>query len=101
MKTYLWEILVPSTFNDGEEVSVVHHKKWDNYVKSIADGLTILKSAKGQWVSESGNVFFDTMIPVRIACTVLEIKKIADYTKKHYKQEKVMFYRISDKVHIY
>ena len=96
---YLWEILVP-TMIDDKPVRTRYHKVWDQKVREIAGGLTILKPAKGQWVCpESKALFSERMIPVRIACTTQQIFDIANMTKEYYKQLKVMFYRIADEVH--
>lgn len=99
---YLWEILVPTMmFNiHGKLVPVRtrHHRVWDEKVRKISGGLTILTPAKGQWVSPSGTLFAERMIPVRIMCTEQEIDKISDLTAKHYNQEAIMYFRISDKV---
>lgn len=46
----MWEIYVPVVSNEGKEYSLEHHKQWDEKVRAISGGLTILKSAKGQWV---------------------------------------------------
>lgn len=92
----LWEILVPRAFNSGTEVSIEHHQSWDDKVRGVAGGLTIHKSAKGIWESPSGEVFKEGMIPVRIACTELQIQTIIDLTIVHYDQEAVMAYRVSD-----
>ena len=94
----LWEILVPTHYNDGTEIPVENHREWDAQVRLIAGGLTILKSAKGQWVAEDGVVFAEGMIPVRIACSEEEMRKIGCMTLCHYKQKKVMFYKISNHV---
>ena len=93
----LWEILVPTMMN-GKPVRTRHHKAWDEKVHPISGGLTILKPAKGQWISPSGSLIGERMIPVRIACTEDDIHKIMKITLKHYNQEEVMAYRISDKV---
>lgn len=95
--TYLWEILVPVTSDQGQ-IPVSHHRIWDESVRAISGGLTILKTARGYWVSPSGDLFVETMIPVRIFCSEDEIDRVADLTAKHYDQEAVMYYRISDKV---
>jgi len=71
---------------------------WDKKVREIANGLTILKPAMGQWISPDGNVFAERMIPVRIACSESEINNIAIMTKEYYDQLAVMYYRISDRV---
>ncbi len=94
----LWEIFVPSAFNDGAEVNIEHHRLWDDHVRGIAGGLTILKSAKGVWESPDGTIFREKMIPVRIFCSEVEINEISDFTMQHYDQHAVMAYRVSDHV---
>lgn len=91
----LWEILVPTMMN-GKPVRTKYHKVWDEKVRAISNGLTILKSAKGEWVSSSGELFAERMIPVRIACSENDIEKIMDITIKYYNQEEVMAYKISE-----
>ena len=93
----LWEILVPAS-SPEKEFTYEHHKKWDSYVKSLAGGLTILKPAKGEWISPDGKLFIDRVIPVRIKCKEKHIKKIIKFTIQHYDQEAVMAYKVSDKV---
>ena len=78
-KTILWEILVP-TIMDGKSVKTKYHRKWDEMVRAISNGLTILKPAKGEWVSSSGELFAERMIPVRIACSEDAIEDIMDIT---------------------
>lgn len=56
--------------------------------------------SKGQWVSPSGEIFAERMIPVRIAADVAKIKQIADMTAAFYEQEAVMYYKVSDEVTI-
>jgi hypothetical protein len=94
----LWEILVPQAFNDGIKVPVGHHHLWDEKVRGIAGGLTVLRTARGIWQSPTGEIFREKMIPVRIACSKTQILEIMAFTKTHYLQEKVMAYRISDHV---
>jgi len=96
---YLWEILVPTQFNDGRPIRTRYHRVWDEKVRQISSGLTILTPAKGQWVSENSELFVERMIPVRVACTYEQMVEIANMTKTYYEQEKVMFYRLSDEVH--
>lgn len=91
----LWEILVPCQWNTGKPVRTRHHKEWDKQVRKIANGLTIMKPAKGQWTHQ-GAVFEERMIPVRIACDLLQITRIARMTMQHYKQLAVFAYRVSD-----
>lgn len=93
----LWEILVPASSKD-KKFPHEHHKKWDEFVKKLAGGLTILKPAKGEWVNPNGNLFVDKIIPVRIKCSKKHIKQIVEFTILHYDQEAVLAYKISDKV---
>lgn len=96
----LWEILVPTVHNNGKPFRTRFHKVWDEKVRAITGGLTIFKPAFGQWKSGDGEVFIERMIPVRIACTKDQIQKIADLTAKQYEQLAIMFYLVSEEVHI-
>ena len=94
----LWEILVPAHSNDGIEFSMEHHHSWDDAVRKIGGGLTILKTAKGQWIDSHGGLFLDRMIPVRIYCDEPAIDKIIELTISHYSQKAVMAYQVSSYV---
>lgn len=97
----LWKILVP-TIKDGKPIRTRYHKVWDKFVRSVSGGLTILTPAKGQWIhKETGALYSERMIPVEIACTEEQIRRIAEYTAKYYNQITVMAYRVSDKVIFY
>lgn len=93
----LFEILVPTRYNTGKPVRTKHHKEWDKVVRKVAGGLTILTPVKGQW-KYNNDVYAERMIPVRIACTDGQIKKIAEFSIGHYKQEAVMYYALSNQV---
>jgi len=93
----LWEILVPTVRPDGRPIHTRFHKVWDEKVRVISGGLTILQPAKGQWVHpEEGTLLAERMIPVRIMCTRHEIEQIIDITLEYYDQVAVMAYRVSD-----
>lgn len=94
METELWEILVPTVMN-GKPIRTRYHRVWDKSVREIANGLTILTPAKGQWIDADGETIHEKMIPVRIACTEDQIKHIANFTIGYYGQDAVMYYRIS------
>jgi len=96
----IWEILVPTVTPGGRPIRTRQHREWDKRVRRIAGGLTVLSPAKGQWVSPDNELFEERMIPVRIACSAYQINVIAEVTASFYKQQAVMFYRISDEVHI-
>ena len=97
-KNALWEILVPCTFGDNAKpVRTKHHKEWDKLVKRISSGLTILSTGKGQWDFE-GETHHDKVIPVRFIASSKQADKLADFTRRHYRQKSVMYYKISDDV---
>lgn len=96
----LWEILVPTVRNDGRPIRTRCHRVWDEQVRKLSGGLTILTPAKGQWVSPKGELYAERMIPVRIKCCDRVMHLIADMTAKFYEQHAVFFYKISDKVFI-
>lgn len=94
----LWEILVPASNNKDQNFSYEQHKEWDAFVKKITGGLTIMKTAKGEWVSPTGKLYVDRMIPCRIVCSEEQISEIIDFTIEHYNQEAVLAYKISENV---
>ena len=98
MKTELWEILVPASNNKDQKFTYEHHKEWDVFVKKVTGGVTVMKTAKGQWVSPTGKLYIDRMIPCRIVCGEEQISEIIDFTIEHYNQEAVLAYRISTNV---
>lgn len=100
MNNYVWKILIPY-YKDGEKCSMEHHHEWDEEVIKISNGLTVLGTNQGKWISKCGRVFNEKMISVEIVCTIEDIEKIAEFTLKHYNQKAVYFYKISEEVHIY
>lgn len=96
----IWEILVPTVMPNGRPIRTRQHREWDNRVRRITGGLTVMPPARGQWVSPDNKLFVERMIPVRIACSREQIIQIADMTGAFYQQQAVMYYHISDEVHI-
>ncbi len=94
----LWEILVPNYSNENVKYSLEYHHQWDKKVRGISGGLTILKTAKGQWVNEERVLFSEEMIPVRIYCDEESIDRIIELTMEHYQQEAVLAYEVSSRV---
>lgn len=94
--TQVWEILVPTIRNDGAPVRTRYHRVWDEKVRKITNGLTVLPVANGQWVSDDGSLFKERMIPVQIMCSRDQIKEIAEMTIDHYEQLAVFVKKISD-----
>jgi hypothetical protein len=93
---YMWEILVPTVSNEGKPYRTRFHRVWDKKIRDISNGLTILTPAKGQWLSKSGELYVERMIPVRILCSREDIEKIIDITMVYYNQLAVLAYKISD-----
>jgi hypothetical protein len=98
MNEELWEILVPASNNKDKKFSYEHHKEWDAFVKQITGGVTIMKTAKGQWLSPTGKLYVDRMIPCRIVCNEEQMNEIINFTIEHYDQEAVLAYKISNNV---
>lgn len=96
----LYEILVPTVYGDTlKPIKTRHHKVWDQRVKKLSGGLTILTPGKGIWVHE-GKDYVEKVIPVRIMCDDKTMGKIVDITLQHYHQISVMYYVISTECHI-
>jgi hypothetical protein len=93
----LWEVLVPVADNDGNEFAVEYHQEWDSSVRDVTGGLTILRTARGQWHDSEGRLFAEKVIPVRIACDEEKVREIMYLTLKHYGQIAVMAYQVSDR----
>lgn len=100
IKKELYEILVPVSSNDGIKYTLEHHQQWDQFVIALANGLTILKPAKGTRISPDNESFKESMIPVRIVCNDSQISEIADFTAAHYSQKAIMYCLISSNVTI-
>lgn len=98
MERVMWEILVPTIRPDGRPIKTRFHKVWDEKIHEISGGMTILTPTKGKWISPSGQLFVERMIPVRIIATREEVEKIIDFTMEYYEQEAILAYRISNEV---
>lgn len=99
MTTHLWEILVPTIRNDGRPFRLRYHRVWDEKVREISGGLTVMKPALGQWVDpKTQDVYTDRTIPVRFIATREQMKKIVAMTCIYYEQLAVLCYRIADEV---
>jgi len=94
----LWEILVPRFSNKGLEYEIDYHREWDKKVREIAGGVTILRTARGHWISPDGRVFAEEMIPVRVYCNEPAIDDIVQLTLEYYDQEAVFAYQVSSNV---
>jgi hypothetical protein len=93
----LWQILVPAQDIHGNPIAVGHHKEWDERCREITgDGMTIMSTAKGDWVNGSlSEVMREPMIPVMLLATATQMDEIAKFTAFHYDQKAVFFYTLS------
>lgn len=101
MQVQVWEILVPTVrrLEPEKYYRTRYHRVWDQKVRAITGGLTIMTPAKGQWINpETGELFSERMIPVRIVATRAEIERVIDLTMDYYDQLAVLCYKISDEV---
>lgn len=97
---FLYEILVPTMFGDTQTpIGTRHHKSWDTRVQRISGGLTVLSPARGKWIYK-GVEYPERVIPVHIMCTEPEMKQIVKLTMEHYRQNAIMYYVLSNDVHI-
>jgi hypothetical protein len=100
MKKFLWEILVPTEkrlpTTKNKYYTTKYHKNWDAKVRKISGGLTILTPTKGQWISDTGELYSERMIPVRFIATKSDAEKIVDFTITYYDQLAVLCYKISN-----
>jgi len=97
----MWEILVPTERRKepGKFYKTRYHRVWDSKVREITQGLTVMAPARGQWINpNTGELFNERMIPVRIIATKEEIDKVIDLTLVYYDQLAVLCYKISDEV---
>ena len=98
----MWEILVPCRLPTGRLIAPKTHRIWDDFVRKQCDGLTLLKTAKGQWIHPvSKKVIDEKMIPVRIVCNEMTLKLIADFTREFYSQHTVLAYSVSETVRFF
>lgn len=96
----LFEILVPTIYGDTiKPIRTRHHKRWDEFVRKVSGGLTLMTPAKGQWVFDS-SLFEERVIPVRILCTDEQMDKIITFSLAHYRQKAIMYYVVSNECKI-
>lgn len=94
----MWEILVPTMFNDGKPITTRYHRVWDKKVRALTGGLTICPVATGQWVSDADQLFKERMIPVRILTDQETMEKVVELSLDYYEQIKVFYYKVSSHV---
>jgi hypothetical protein len=99
----VWCIFVPTVKPKATKkrfFRTKHHKAWDKYVRNISGGLTILAPSKGQWIDTEDNLVEERVLPVQIACNDEQFEKIIKFTLKHYDQDALMYYKMSNEVFI-
>lgn len=97
----MWEILVPTEMLGDKGVRPIrtrYHRVWDEKVRAISGGMSIMKPIKGHYVSQEVGLIVERMIPVRIIASQDQIKKIMELSLKYYNQEAILAYEISSNV---
>lgn len=95
----MWQILIPTTTPEGKPIRTRFHRVWDEKVRTLTGGLTILRPSKGIWTNPSvGDIYCERMIPVLIKCDSDTIDQIIDISLKYYRQQAIMAYKVSDDV---
>ena len=94
----MWTILVPCKRNDGRPIRTRFHRVWDEKVRNITGGLTIMPPNKGQWVSPDGELYDERMIPVMFAATEVQCDEIMKFTLDYYEQLAIMCWEVSSNV---
>ena len=93
-----WLVFVPTYSKEGKEFAIEHHRAFDRFVRERTGGLTLLRSAKGEWINPTGKLYREGMIPVIIVGKRSHIIEILDFIKTHYDQEAALALRIADEV---
>jgi hypothetical protein len=96
---HLWAIIRPMQSNAGRPFTPEHHDVWDNGVIDLFGGATFLPVADGAW-KHGGKVFREPMQAVQVIATEKEIANLVSRTMLYYDQLAIMFYRVSETVHI-
>ncbi len=92
----LYEILVPVCYQEGSVIPMEHHGIFDAEVRKISGGMTILRSAIGEWGETRERV-----IPVRFMAYESEVHSLMIFAHRHYKQKAIMAYKLSSDIMIY
>ena len=107
----LWEILVPVYMKDKTEFTSIsysdklcsddlnyikkkHHDIFDEFVRVRSINVTIFRSATGDLIKNNGTR--ERMETIKFKCNYLTAEKIVGFAKKHYQQEKIMCYKLSE-----
>lgn len=96
----LWEIFVPTVRSNGKPYKLRFHKVWDQKVKDLVGGLSVLPKIKGYWLSPKQELFVEEMIPIRIMCSEEQIENIVIMSLDYYEQEGIMYYLVTNDVRI-
>src|ERR1044072_2571059 len=98
----MFTLLVPTERrSDGKPIRTRFHRVWDEKVRAISGGLTILPPVKGQWLSPTHELFKERMIPVSFIATEDEKDQIVAMTAEYYDQLAIHCWEISSNVTMY
>jgi hypothetical protein len=95
----LWNILIPCADNSGRKFPLFVRRMWNEQVRRMTDGMSIMQAITGEWRNpENGRIVREKMIPVSLLMTQREIAELAQFTRTLFKQNCVMYYRVSSEV---
>ena len=95
----MFTILVPTKHRISDRpIRTRFHRVWDEKVRAITGGLTILSPSKGQWVCPEGQLYAERMIPVMFAGTDEQRDKIMKITLEYYDQLSIICWETSSSV---
>jgi len=88
---------IPIADNRGRVFSQPHHKAFMDPVIEKSEGSTENSWASGKWIHK-GRHYMDRIMPFEFMATIGEADAIAKIAAKHYRQNRVDYYVISDHV---
>jgi len=95
----LFEIVIPTHYNDQKPISAERHQTFYNYVLLYSNGITISGPMIGHWKNNIGIIQKEEVITVKFTTSNGYAEKIARYAQSLYYQNKIMYYKLSDSVH--
>lgn len=92
----MYEFLVPVVSNAG--VPFKNHETLYAYLRLKFGGVTVAPAVEGQWLSPTGRVYIEPMIPVQVIMPESEVVPVATLIKNMFEQEGVCVVRLGEAV---
>lgn len=94
----MWNIFIPVQDNDGNRFDEQYMDSWFNMAATVSGGLTILSESIGKYTSDQ-YTYEEPILPVLLYATKNDLVTLATVAKNMFKQETVLFYKVSDDVY--